>query len=260
MFFQFKRNWLIILLLIIILGIILIINQSNNTSTASDNKDDGLLLMCTLSEANVKNEKVILKFSGLVNTYEDISQIHSFKVELERAFSTNLSLTTQQDEKELIKYQGQKVVSSLPNSKIKVAQASVLKKNGNYQVYLIVSLLSYSIDQNGFSQNYDYLKNALENASVTPNIKVNIQGSVNQKLTHSGQKQKIMDMFNSLGASVSEGLNEKEVISLSGYSKKLSNSIKSDKYNMNIQIASRFDPLDGITTFTIGTPLITIEY
>lgn len=158
------------------------------------------------------------------------------------------------------KYQGQKVVSSLPNSKIREALASILKENGNYQVYLIVSLLSNSTNQKGFTQNYAYLKNALENASVTPKIKVNIQGALDQKLSHSSQKQKIMDMFNSLGAYVSEGLNEKEVISLSVFSKKLSNSIKSEEYQMNVQIASRFDPLDGKTTFTIGTPLITIEY
>ncbi|MFZ3580142.1 YwmB family TATA-box binding protein [Virgibacillus sp. DJP39] len=258
MSFQIRRNWLITFSLIT-LGIITIINQSNNTYAENDVKDDGLLLMRTMSEENIESEKVILNYSGLVNTYKDPLQIHSFKTELEQAFSTNLSITSEPDEKKVIKYQGQKVVSSVPNTKIKVALAGVLNENREYEVFLNVSLLSNSTIKNDFFKNYTHLKNALDNASVKPEIIVNIQGSLDEKLSHSSQKQIIMEMFKNLNASVFEGLNEKEVISLTGFSKELSYSIKS-KNRINIQISSRFDDLAGKTTFTIGTPIITIEY
>lgn len=256
---KIRNNWLITFLLTT-LGITIFIIQNSNTYAENDIKDDGLLLMRILSEENIESEKVILNYSGLVKTYKDPLQIHSFKTELEQAFSTNLSLTSEPDEKELIKYQGQKVVSSVPKTKIKVDLAGILKENREYEVFLIVSLLSNSTTKNEFLKNYAYLKNSLDNASVTPEIIVNIQGSLDEKLSHSSQKQLIMDMFKNLNASVFEGLNEKKVISLTGFSKELSYSIKSSENRINVQIASRFDELDGKTTFTIGTPIITIEY
>ncbi|WP_407270636.1 YwmB family TATA-box binding protein [Radiobacillus sp. PE A8.2] len=254
------KNEFFVILTVITFVIVMLMNQNNTTFAASDGEDDGLLLMQTLSEANVDIERMVLKYSGLVKTYKDSIHIRSFKRQLEQAFSINLIQISKSNNKDLIKYQGKKVVSSLPNTTIQVALASVLKENGNYDVYLIASLVNNSNTEADFSKSFTYLKHSLEKTSIEPKIKINIQGSLDRKLSHNSQEQIIKEMFEDLEAPVTEGLNEKEVISLTGFSNKLSYSIKSHKNPVNVQIASRFDPLKNKTNFTIGTPLITIVY
>jgi hypothetical protein len=238
----------------------MLIYQNNTTFAASDIKDDGRLLIRTLDEEKVDIEKIVLNYSGLVNTYKDSLKIHSFKGQLEEAFSMNLTMTSQSGNKELIKYQGEKVVSSLTNTTIQVALVGVLTEKGTYDVYLKISVVNNSNEKANYSESYSYLKNSLEKTSTIPRIKINIQGSIDQKLSHNSQEQVIMDMFKDLKGFVTEGLNEKEVISLTGFSKKFSYSYRSNKNPINVQIASRFDPLENKTVFTIGTPVITIEY
>lgn len=254
------KNKFLIILTAVIFGIIMLINHNNTTFAESDGKDDGLLLIQTLSKANVDIERMVLKYSGLVKTYKDSIHIRSFKKQLERAFSIDLIQISKSDNKDLIKYQGKKVVSSLPNTTIQVALANVQKENGAYDVYLIVSLVNNSDQEADFTKSFTYLKNSLEKSSIQPKIKINIQGSLNRKLSHSSQEKIIKAMFEDLEAPVTEGLNEREVISLTGFSNKLSYSINSHKNPVNVQIASRFDPLKNKTNFTIGTPLITIVY
>lgn len=258
MFFRFKKKSFITFSLII-LGISVVAYQ-NKYVYAKNIKQDGLLLIDTLNEENIKIEKIILNYSGLLGSYENISKVHSFKEELEKAFSINLTLTSEPDEKELIKYQGQKNISSLPNTRIQVGLAGVLHENDTYQAHLIISLLNNSANAEDFVESFAYLKKSLDSISVEPKIKINIQGSFNHKLSHDTQQNMIMNMFADLDASVHEGLNEKEVISLTGYSEKLSYSLKSNETPINIQIASRYNPLNGKTNFTIGTPLITMTY
>jgi hypothetical protein len=116
------------------------------------------------------------------------------------------------------------------------------------------------MDQEGYLQNYSYLTKSLQSLSIEPKVKINIQGSMNEKLNHNDQEQLIKNMFGQLDATVSEGLNEEEVISLTGFSKLISHSVDSNGKSINVQIASRYDPLNKKTTVTIGMPVITITY
>jgi hypothetical protein len=79
-------------------------------------------------------------------------------------------------------------------------------------------------------------------------------------MSHDAQEEMIISMFQQLEGSVKEGLNEEEVISLTGFSNQLNYTLSSNGNPINVQIASRYDQLRNETTFTIGTPVITIEY
>lgn len=57
-----------------------------------------------------------------------------------------------------------------------------------------------------------------------------------------------------------ESLKEKSFMSISAFSPLFSDSIKSEKNNMNLQIGIRSEGLGARTTVVVGTPIITIEY
>lgn len=257
MFLKFKKKGLVIFLLGVI-GVALLYNQYQSIY-AIDIKDDGLKLIETFNQKNIEIERTILNYTGVVNSYKNASNVHSFAKALEQAFSVNLSLTSE-SERDLIKYQGQKNVPSLQHTKIQVSLAGVLHENNIYQAHLIISLLRNSAKEQAFVENFAYLNQLLESVSVKPEIKVNIQGSINKKLSHETQQEMIMNMFATLNASIYGGLNEKKIISLTGYSEELNYSLGSNEKRINVQIASRFDVVSKKTKFSIGTPLITTEY
>ncbi|MDC3417587.1 YwmB family TATA-box binding protein [Aquibacillus salsiterrae] len=252
-----KNGFITFLLIILVFAIIF--NQKQAVY-AKDIKDDGLLLIDTFEKADIKMERLMLNYTGVVDTFKNTSNVEEVKNEIEQAFSINLSLTSAPDNKDLIKYLGQKTISALPNATIQVTLANVLHENGAYQAHLILSLSSNLTDKTDFVNAYSYLEKSLETISVDSKIKVNIQGTANQKLSHDQQQKVIMDMLSDINASVREGLNEKDVISLTGYSEKINYSLKSNNKPINVQMASRYDSLSGNTVFTIGTPLITMEY
>ncbi|ASK61314.1 hypothetical protein CFK37_03530 [Virgibacillus phasianinus] len=259
MFLKYKNIWFITLILASI-SIILIIIQQYNTNYADGAKQDGLLLMSTFSEANIETGEVILNYGGVVKSYKDPGNLDSYKKELGQQLSINLKLITEPGQKDLIKYQGHKNISSTSNTILRVALAGVLHENGTYRAHLMVSLKGNVANEEDFLKSYAYLKQILEGVSVVPKINVNIQGTVDRKLNHTVQQQMIMNMFDNLEATYSEGLNEEEIISLTGFSKKLSYLVETKNNHINVQIASRFDATEGKTIFTIGTPVITMEY
>lgn len=251
-------NKLLIAIITITVVILILIYQNKTILTTNNSIDDGQLLIQAFSESNIDIEKLALNYSDRVITYKDSTDIDSLRKELEKAFSIELKLISKN--KELVKYQGVKSVPSLNDAVMKVGLASTLNDNGVYDVYLIVNLLNGVTQPYNFSQYYAYLKQSLEYVNITPVININIQGSLDQKTTFKTRKEVVMNLFKNLSASVSESLIEEEVISLTGFSEKLNSSLNSNNNQINIQIASRFNLLDSKTTFTIGTPIITIEY
>lgn len=256
---KLRNIWSITLLILATLSVIIIIQQYNTTN-ADGTKQDGLLLMSTFSEANIETEKIVLNYGEVVKSYKDPRDIDAYKKELEQKISINLKLTSEPGQKDLIKYQGQKKISSRPNTILRVALAGVFHENGTYKAHLIVSVKGNVKSEKDFLKNYAYLKQLLESVSVVPKVNVNIQGTINRKLSHDEQEQIIMNMFDNLDATYSEGLNEENVISLTGYSEKLSYLIETKENRINVQFASQFDETEGKTIFTTGTPVIAMEY
>jgi uncharacterized protein YdeI (BOF family) len=262
MFPKIRSKWWITLS-VIILGIAMVSHQ-NNVTYAENIKEDGLLLIKTLKKAEVEVNKIALNYSGLVSDQEDSKGVHHFKQKVEEAFSLELSQIKHPNHESQIKYQGKKTLSTNPSTQLQVNWVGVkddtVSNSDTYKTYLVVSLSSEIQKQEEYLKNYSILKDALRSLSIDPKIKVNIQGTIDKKLTHDDQQERIMSMYHQLNANVLEGLNEEEVISLTGFSNQLSYSITSNGKPINLQVASRYDALKDKTTFTIGTPVITIEY
>lgn len=68
-------------------------------------------------------------------------------------------------------------------------------------------------------------------------------------------------LMGSLSAAEVESLVEDDFVSLSGLSRKWTNSINLDKQKkMNVQIAMRVNPKNDKLNVTVGTPIVTTEY
>ncbi|UYG98078.1 YwmB family TATA-box binding protein [Cytobacillus firmus] len=254
MLFKWKKIGLVIF--IITLGVIA--NAYQNKITKSEIADeDGLLLIDTFKKMNIRGEKILLNFSNQIGSNENAEYIHKYETNLEQAFSLDLKLTTDQSQKDIIKYEG---FSSTKSTNLQIVWVGVQDDYGKYNSFLVVTFTSGILKEGDYLENYLSLYQSLQALSINPAINVNIQGNINRKVAHDEQLQLINKMFNELEAIKTEGLNEKQVISLTGRSKQLSHSIDSNGTPINVQIASRYDPVTKKTKFTIGTPVITMEY
>ncbi|WP_159457805.1 YwmB family TATA-box binding protein [Virgibacillus dakarensis] len=259
MFFKSKINLLFVVLLIAIAFVIIV--PVNGTTYIKDREADGLLLMRTFSRADIQTEKLTLSYSGIVESYHESDEIKIFKEELEKTFSLNLSLASDSGDQRLIKYQGQTKIPSLPNTEIQVALAGVLHEDEDtYKAHLMISLSSTAPDEKDFLQDYAHLRELLERIHLRPEIIINVQGSIDGKLEQDVQQQMVMDLFKNLDATVYKGMDEKALISFTGLSEKLSYMEENNERQINVQIASRYSPVDKKTSFTIGTPFITVGY
>lgn len=84
---------------------------------------------------------------------------------------------------------------------------------------------------------------------------VRANDSAKMKLGLSNEGNQLLKDFS---ADSIEKINEKTFVSISAYTKEWKNVISTGDKKMNLQVALRKD--DGMTTITLGTPIITIEY
>lgn len=70
--------------------------------------------------------------------------------------------------------------------------------------------------------------------------------------------KRAQDILNHFSAGIVEKVKEKTFVSISAYTKKWNNSIKTNGHLMNLQVGIR--QVNGVTTVTLGTPIITTEY
>jgi hypothetical protein len=244
--------------LMALLGIILAVvlsTQLNDIVFAETAKKDGLLLKKAMEDKGIKADQLLMSYGGLVKSFRSANEVQEFEREAEQAFDTELEQVSAKDNKKILKYEG--VIHR--SSEVKFVLIGVLE-GGKYNTYLIVSLTSDQVDEVGYNEAYSYLSDAVQALSLQPKIKVNFRGSINEQLTHKQQEAWINDMFSQLEANVKEGLNENEVVSLTGYSELMKNEVRSGENPVNVQIASRYDDGSKRTVFTVGTPLITTEY
>lgn len=239
--------------------LILIWFYGDNTVNAEEYKQDGLLLLDAFEGSNIKVDKTILNYSDVLKTYKQYSKLTDLKTELERLFSIELILTSETSNGEVVKYEGKINIANLPETVIQVGLAGAYHENNTYQAHLIIFLMSNNSNKETYIRSFNYLMNSLKKLTDEPEIQVNIQGTTYKDMSHKEQENVIKGIFEQLGGTVSGGVNEKDILSLTGYSSQLHSKIQS-KEPINIQVASRYSPIDDKTIFTIGSPIISIEY
>ena len=136
---------------------------------------------------------------------------------------------------------------------------SATPTNDTLQTYLIYEVTSQNWNKKQVSSAINEItKFWNKEFAVQPQLFTSIEGDFSDTMVEDLSK-KANQILVSLQADKIESLQEEDFVSISGYSKKLTNEL-SNFYNMNVQIGLRNDGLGAKTTFVVGTPIITIEY
>jgi hypothetical protein len=102
------------------------------------------------------------------------------------------------------------------------------------------------------------LTQVLQANKIIPHFHFSIQGSIPMK--SSRLDHPIVQAFEKLHAKEVESMRTSHTVSLSAYSPLIEESLKTEGGLMNIQAATRVNHEKQRLMFTLGTPIITIEY
>lgn len=96
--------------------------------------------------------------------------------------------------------------------------------------------------------------------NVKPSFSSLIQGKYNQVLTIPQMKEKAAEVFRTKGASFVEGVDDGNMVSISGYIRGLGDKISYMGKLINLNMALRYSRTDGCTYIWVGSPIILLEY
>ncbi|MFB6466212.1 YwmB family TATA-box binding protein [Cytobacillus sp. Hz8] len=152
-----------------------------------------------------------------------------------------------------------KAVLSRENREESITILSTLT-NDNKETYLLYEVKGKDLD----NKSKQFLKSELPeklsdifrgNATIFSCIKGEFNDNMETSLPNTVNK-----LLKAYKAKEIEGLKEKSFISISAYSPFFEESLFSSSHDINMQIGLRNEGLGSVTTFVVGTPIITIEY
>lgn len=104
------------------------------------------------------------------------------------------------------------------------------------------------------------LNECLSNYGTHVPVNICITGYTDGRMEQFQREKTVDDLFLSFRAIMVEKINNDNLISVSGYSRGLPDSIKSNNKDINLNVACRYSSFDNKTYFWLGTPVINIEY
>lgn len=104
------------------------------------------------------------------------------------------------------------------------------------------------------------LAGSLKRLGDRPRTFMTLVGDLPGLPTEDGLRQITETAMEAAGAIRVEGLEDRTVVSLSGFSRLIPGRIGTKGNRINIQVAASPDELRGLTRMTVGTPAISIEY
>lgn len=124
--------------------------------------------------------------------------------------------------------------------------------------------ISIDIEGDGNSHDHRVLKQKiytfLQGFHSSPKTFVTFIGAFMGKLNTSKIHELIGCLFKRMGAKVTGGIEDNGLISRTGYSPLLSESLKTGKNLINVNAAMRYNDYENKTYLWVATPVITIEY
>jgi hypothetical protein len=126
--------------------------------------------------------------------------------------------------------------------------------------YASTMLSHYSMGENINSSIRGTMERAFANYKAKPSFSTLISGKYNEKFTISQMKDRALSILKSLGASFVSGMDEGNLVSVSGFTKEIKERIKIDNQYMNLNIALRYSESSNCTYIWIGSPIIAVEY
>jgi hypothetical protein len=254
-----RKKYLFIILILSIIS--LAFYKGNVTYSLTDGGgSDFTHILKGMKDINIQPDKMNINYGGVVGKNQSESNIVEIKEKVEAAFS----ITLKKSMKSEMEFSGQSsVVQQLSEKELKIVLMGVKlpwskKQEPRYTTYLVLSLSGSYVNEDDFSQFYSFVKRGLQAASIEEDVFIVLQGEKEQKLSSKKQNELIKQLFQKMDGTIVEGLSEKNLVSLTGYSSKINNTIQSNNTAVNLQIATR--TIEDKTIVTVGTPVITIEY
>lgn len=96
--------------------------------------------------------------------------------------------------------------------------------------------------------------------NVKPSFSSLIQGKYNAALTIPQMKEKAVEVFKVKNGSFVEGVDDRNMVSVSGYVKGLTDKVSYMGKLINLNLALRYSRTDGCTYILVGSPIILLEY
>lgn len=180
------------------------------------------------------------------------------KEKLEKVFELNMRKVKNEHQKNLYKFEGERVLS--PNATLQVAWFGQEEKEGSTKLHTHIVIQLVREEPNGWKDDYTYLTTKLHEIGITPELRTSFHGYVEKIMTMEKQVDFIQNIFTELDGKILEGITTDDLVSLSGYSKRLQHSVVSPVREINLQIAARVNQLNQSTMITIGNPIIIMEY
>lgn len=126
--------------------------------------------------------------------------------------------------------------------------------------YVSIMLSQYSIDRNINNSIRGTISRAFDIYKAKPSFSSLISGKYNNKLSIPQMKERASSIFKSSGGSFVNGIDEGNLVSISGYVRGISERIKMDDDFINLNVALRYSENNGCTYIWIGSPIISVEY
>jgi hypothetical protein len=133
-----------------------------------------------------------------------------------------------------------------------------IKNDDRSETYLLID--EYLKNSDDLQKEKEAVERAFQRAKSKPIIATSIVGSFKGNLSLEEKEGIVKEVFKSLNAKKVEGIEDTEVISLSGYIKNLGEYITVGNEKINLQVALRYNSYEDKTYIWVATPLIGTEY
>lgn len=231
------------LLLSIFLSMILMGSQAKSQTDQ--------LLWDTMYRLGVKVDRVVYHHGGRFSHQVSVSQLDQRVQQIAHAFS--LSSVTKRTEVDGVRYQAMDRKSNM------ITKLIVVNDQPNQAWSKPYISIQIAHDGKDFDRSiYQRLVQVLTHYQIHPQIDCSMQGS--KPYRQEPLTTFVSQAFLHLQAHEVEAIRTKQVISVSAWSPRISGGLRTQGGQMNLQVATKIDEQTNRLLFTIGSPIITIEY
>lgn len=218
-----------------------------------------ILIVCVIGY--ISNYNGILKLSNyLKNTGAEIEKINIegygkfYSNENLKDIAVNIYKASGIQGKYVINQNDEDTMISSNNIIIKIKRMP--KENLNYASFILSQHLN--------NKNINNIRNSIYKGfsiyNVKPDFSFLIEGQYPKKMEISEMRDKASEILHYMGAVEIKGIDDRNLVSLSGYTPMISEKIKVISSYTNLNIALRYNKNNCNTHVWIGCPIIAIEY
>ncbi len=127
------------------------------------------------------------------------------------------------------------------------------------ETYIVVNIIDKA-QTSARDETAGALRRFFNEMSMEVQISKTLVGTFEGELDQRQRDSICTNLFRNAGAKVVEGMTQDGLVSKSGYSSLIAESVLSESSPINIQMAMRYNAYEGRTYLWVGTPIISLEY